>query len=63
MVGAELRDNSGNILKLAPGKTATVSFSPIPVSLQASAPQSIPLWHFDETVADGSRKVRPLKRQ
>ena len=50
MVGAELQDNSGNILKLAPGKTATVSF-PIPVSLQASAPQSIPLWHFDEAAA------------
>lgn len=50
MVGAELQDNSGNILKLAPGKTATVSF-PIPAALQATAPQSIPLWHFDEATA------------
>lgn len=50
MVGAELQDNSGNILKLAPGKTATVSF-PIPAALQATAPQTIPLWHFDEATA------------
>ena len=50
MLGAELKDNAGNILKIATGKTATVSF-PIPSSLLATAPQSIPLWHFDETVA------------
>jgi hypothetical protein len=50
MVGAELQDNSGNTLKLAPGKTATVSF-PIPASLQSTAPATIPLWHFDETAA------------
>jgi hypothetical protein len=50
MVGAELADASGNILKIATGKTATVSF-PIPVSLSATAPTSIVLWHFDETSA------------
>jgi hypothetical protein len=47
MVGAELADASGNILKIATGKTATVSF-PIPASLSATAPASIVLWHFDE---------------
>lgn len=50
MVGAELEDNSGNSLKIAAGKTATVNF-PLPASLQASAPQTIPLWHFDEATA------------
>ncbi len=50
MLGAELKDNSGNTLKIAAGKTAAVSF-PIPSSLQATAPQTIPLWHFDETAA------------
>jgi Carboxypeptidase regulatory-like domain len=50
MVGAEIQDNSGNSLKIAPGKTASITF-PIPTSLQATAPQSIPLWHFDEAAA------------
>jgi hypothetical protein len=47
MVGAELKDDNGNALKIAPGKTASISF-PIPASLQATAPETIPLWHFDE---------------
>jgi hypothetical protein len=50
MVGAELADASGNILKIATGKTATVSF-PIPASLSPTAPASILLWHFDEVSA------------
>jgi hypothetical protein len=50
MVGAELKDDNGNTLKIAPGKTAAISF-PIPASLQATAPASIPLWHFDEATA------------
>jgi hypothetical protein len=50
MVGAELTDASGNVLKIATGKTATVSF-PIPASLSATAPASIALWHFDEASA------------
>lgn len=47
MVGAELKDDNGNPLKIATGKTATISF-PIPTSLQGTAPETIPLWHFDE---------------
>jgi hypothetical protein len=47
MVGAELKDDNGNTLKIASGKTATISF-PIPTSLQGTAPETIPLWHFDE---------------
>lgn len=50
MLGAEFQDNSGNTLKLAAGKKATISF-PIPASLQSTAPATIPLWHFDETAA------------
>jgi hypothetical protein len=50
MVGAELADASGNVLKIATGETATVSF-PIPTSLSATAPASIVLWHFDEATA------------
>jgi hypothetical protein len=50
MVGAELQDASGNQLKLANNIFATINF-PIPASLSASAPASIPLWHFDEQTA------------
>jgi hypothetical protein len=50
MVGAELADASGNVLKIATGKTATISF-PIPASLSATAPASIVLWHFDDASA------------
>lgn len=50
MVGAELKDDNGNTLKIAPGKTAAISF-PIPAALQATAPATIPLWHFDEVTA------------
>jgi hypothetical protein len=50
MVGAELTDASGNVLKIATGKTATVSF-PIPASLSAAAPANIVLWHFDDATA------------
>ena len=50
MVGAEFKDNSGNTLKIAPGKMATISF-PIPTTLQSAAPPTIALWHFDEAAA------------
>lgn len=48
MMVVELRSASGNKLQIASGKKADVSM-PIPSSLQANAPSSIPLWHFDET--------------
>ena len=50
MVGAELEDANGNTLKIATGKKATISF-PLPASLQASAPATIQLWHFDDATA------------
>ncbi|MBL0144965.1 MAG: carboxypeptidase regulatory-like domain-containing protein [Chitinophagaceae bacterium] len=48
MVGAELKDDNGNTLKIVTGKTAGISF-PIPSALQSTAPATIPLWHFDES--------------
>jgi hypothetical protein len=50
MIGVELTGGTGQPLKVAAGKTAELSF-PIPASLQAAAPDSIDLWHFDEATA------------
>ena len=47
MLGVELTNTSGQELKIAGGKTAEISL-PIPASLQATAPATIALWHFDE---------------
>ncbi|MFI5132403.1 MAG: carboxypeptidase-like regulatory domain-containing protein [Chitinophagales bacterium] len=47
MLGVELTGNTGQVLKIAAGKTAELSF-PIPASLQGSAPATIDLWNFDE---------------
>ena len=48
MMVVELEGGGGEKLNLAAGKTATITM-PIPASLQASAPSTIPLWYFDET--------------
>ena len=48
MAAIELSDGAGNELQPAEGKTAEVSFS-LAASLLATAPSTIPLWHFDET--------------
>jgi hypothetical protein len=50
MLGVEMTGSGGQVLKIAPGKTAELTF-PIPASLQASAPATITLWHFDEATA------------
>ncbi|MFN5323656.1 MAG: FISUMP domain-containing protein [Bacteroidota bacterium] len=47
MVAAELTDNAGQPLQLAAGQTATVRF-PIAAQQQATAPNTIDLWSFDE---------------
>lgn len=48
MVAVELTDGSGNKLQLAPGKTATLTFS-VPEKFKGGTlPASIPLWSFDE---------------
>ncbi|MEP6674130.1 MAG: carboxypeptidase-like regulatory domain-containing protein [Ferruginibacter sp.] len=48
MADVELTGASGELLQVASGKKATLTF-PLPASLTASAPISIPLWYFDET--------------
>jgi len=48
MIAVELEGSNGEKLNLASGKSAIVTM-PIPSSLQASAPATIPLWYFDET--------------
>jgi hypothetical protein len=46
MFATELMDAAGNPLQLANGKQAEIS-NEVPPSLLASAPSTIPLWHFD----------------
>ncbi len=49
MVAVELRGSGGQLLQLAPGVKATLRF-PLPASLQGTAPATIPLWYFDESI-------------
>ncbi|MFN8249699.1 MAG: carboxypeptidase regulatory-like domain-containing protein [Ferruginibacter sp.] len=48
MVAVELTGSGGQLLQIASGKTATLTF-PIPSSIASTAPTSIPLWSFDES--------------
>jgi len=48
MMAVELRGDQGQLLQIATGKKATLTF-PIPSALSTTAPTSIPLWYFDET--------------
>lgn len=48
MLAVELTGSNGELLQIAPGKTALLHF-PLPSSLQSIAPVYIPLWYFDET--------------
>ena len=47
MSAVELTGSSGELLQVATGKKATVNF-PLPSSVAGNAPNSIPLWYFDE---------------
>lgn len=49
MSAVELTGSGGELLQIAPGKKATLTM-PIPSSLQSSAPATIPLWYFDESL-------------
>ena len=49
MLGIELEGSNGEKLNLASGKTATITM-PIVSSLQASAPATIPLWYFSDSL-------------
>lgn len=50
MLGVELTGSGGQLLNIASGKSAELSF-PIPAVLSGHAPASIDLWHFDEATA------------
>jgi hypothetical protein len=47
MAAVELTGASGELLQIVNGQKATLTL-PIPSSLSASAPATIPLWYFDE---------------
>ena len=47
MLNVELIGDAGELLQIAGGLKASLNF-PIPASLQAAAPSTIPLWYFDE---------------
>jgi hypothetical protein len=49
MAAVELTGSGNELLQITKGKKATLNF-PIPTSLSSSAPASIPLWYFDETL-------------
>lgn len=49
MTAVELTGGGGEKLQVAPGKKAGLSF-PLPSTLAASAPATIPLWYFDENI-------------
>ena len=49
MIAVEMTDDQGQDLQLKEGSMAELSF-PLSSEMQNSAPQTIPLWHFDETV-------------
>jgi hypothetical protein len=48
MIGVTIHGSGGELLQLAPGLQATLTW-PIASSQQSSAPQTIPLWYFDES--------------
>ena len=47
VIRVELKDPSGNALKLDPTKPATLNY---PKPLDKNAPQTMPLWYFDESL-------------
>jgi len=48
MMGVEMTDPTGEPLQLREGVKARLNF-PLSSALNSSAPETIPLWHFDET--------------
>ena len=48
LADVELRDGSGNLLQIASGQTATLTYA-IPDTLQAAAPATVPLWYFNDS--------------
>ena len=49
MIAVELRDDNGNELQIKDGNKAEITM-PVPADVLDTAPQTIPLWHFDENL-------------
>jgi hypothetical protein len=47
VLAVELTGSGGQLLQIATGKNATITI-PVPATMNASAPASVPLWSFDE---------------
>lgn len=60
MAAVELTGSAGELLQMAPGNKATLSM-PIPSSIAAQAPATIPLWYFDETKGLWNQEGRATK--
>ena len=57
MVGVVMKDQSGNSLKIASGKKASLTF-PIAVNQISAAPTTIALWYFDDAIGKWKSKTR-----
>ncbi|MBL0356083.1 MAG: carboxypeptidase regulatory-like domain-containing protein [Chitinophagaceae bacterium] len=60
MLAVELTSDAGELLQIASGKKASLSF-PIPSSISGTAPASIPLWYFDESKGVWKQEGRAVK--
>ncbi len=60
MLGVEMTGPGGQVLKIATGKTAELTF-PIPAVLSGTAPASIDLWHFDEAAGRWKQEGTAVK--
>ena len=60
MLGVEMTGPGGQVLKIATGKTAELTF-PIPATLSGIAPASIDLWHFDEVTGRWKQEGTAVK--
>lgn len=60
MAAVELTGSGGELLQIADGKKASITF-PIPGSLAGSAPADIPLWSFDEAKGLWQQEGRATK--
>ena len=61
MIAVEMTDDAGQELQLKDGVTAELSF-PLSSSLETTAPESIPLWHFDEVAGVWKEEGKAEKR-
>lgn len=49
IMAVELQGDGGQLLQIAPGKTATINI-PVASSLTATAPSTLPLWSFNDSL-------------